>query len=90
MSQQDYTRSNHNRGSDASHPPRGDGSRRRRRPRPAFNALTYVLFVIAVSVILACVGWVAANDVLALNKDPLTATIVIDDDDHLRSGVHSA
>ena len=26
-------------------------------------------------------GWVAANDVLALNKDPLTATIVIDDDD---------
>ncbi len=81
MSQQDYTRSNHNRGSDASHPPRGDGSRRRRRPRPAFNALTYVLFVIAVSVILACVGWVAANDVLALNKDPLTATIVIDDDD---------
>ena len=45
---------------------------RRRRRRSAglsmLFALLYVVGVIGVSVILACVGWAAANDVLALNK----------------------
>ncbi len=56
-------------------------SRRRRRLHPALSALVYLLFVIAVSVILACVTWVAANDVLALNKEPVTATVVVADED---------
>ena len=46
--------------------------RRKRRRRSAGaalgSALLYVVAVIGVSVLLACVGWIAANDVLALNK----------------------
>ena len=74
MSQQDHTHQSQSRGSDASR-------RRRRRKNPVLAALSYVLLVIAVSLILACVAWVAAGDVLALNKEPLTATIVISEDD---------
>lgn len=40
-------------------------------------ALVYVIMVIGISVILACVGWILANDVLALNKVELTAEITI-------------
>lgn len=38
-------------------------------------ALIYMVMVIGISVILACVGWIVANDVLALNKIPHTAVI---------------
>lgn len=72
MSQTDRTPSS---GSQRQHP----RTRRRRAAHPAMSALVYALFVIAVSVILACVTWVAANDVLALNKEPITATIVVED-----------
>lgn len=40
-------------------------------------ALIYVGMVIGISVILACVGWMFANDVLALNKAPHTATVTL-------------
>ena len=33
------------------------------------GGLMYFVFVISLSVILACVGWMAASDVLALNKE---------------------
>ena len=39
------------------------------------GGLMYAVFIISVSVILACLGWMAASDVLALNKDPITATV---------------
>lgn len=35
----------------------------------------YAVFVISVSIILACMAWMAASDVLALNKEEITATI---------------
>ena len=35
-------------------------------------------FVVSISIILACVGWMAASDVLALNKEPVTATVTLD------------
>ena len=41
------------------------------------GGLMYAVFVICVSVILACAGWMAACDVLALNKDPATATVTL-------------
>jgi UPF0755 protein len=44
------------------------------------GGIMYALFVISISVILACLGWMAASDVLALNKDPLTATITLPKD----------
>lgn len=42
------------------------------------GGLIYFAFVVSVSIILACVGWMAASDVLALNKEPITATVTLD------------
>ena len=44
------------------------------------GGIMYAVFVISVSIILACVGWMAATDVLALNKPDHTATITIPKD----------
>ncbi|EKC59747.1 hypothetical protein LEA_13203, partial [human gut metagenome] len=33
------------------------------------GGLIYFAFVVSISIILACVGWMAASDVLALNKE---------------------
>jgi UPF0755 protein len=41
------------------------------------GGIMYGLFVISISIILACVGWVAACDVLALNKEDRTAIVII-------------
>lgn len=41
------------------------------------GGLMYFVFVVSVSIILACLGWLAATDVLALNKEPLDATITL-------------
>ena len=44
------------------------------------GGLMYAAFVICISVILACGGWMAACDVLALNKDPVTAAVTLPKD----------
>ena len=57
--------------------------RRRRRKstgRAAGFAMLYIVCVIGVSVVLAALCWIAANDVLALNKPEHTATIVLSED----------
>ena len=41
------------------------------------GGIMYATFVICVSIILACAGWMAACDVLALNKEPITATVTL-------------
>ena len=41
----------------------------------------YAIMVIIVSVILACVAWIAANDMLALNKPERSVTITVDSED---------
>ncbi|MEG0441711.1 MAG: endolytic transglycosylase MltG [Oscillospiraceae bacterium] len=51
--------------------------RRRRKQRGLTSAAIYVLFVIGTSVLLAAVGWVCANDVLALNKPEHSAVITV-------------
>lgn len=57
-------------------------STKRRKKRSGLSgAAIYVIFVIGVSALLACIGWVAANDVLALNKPAKTATITISNED---------
>ena len=43
------------------------------------GGILYALFVISVSVILACMGWLFASDVLALNKEYETAIVTIDE-----------
>ena len=42
------------------------------------GGLMYGLFVISVSIILACVSWMFASDVLALNKEAKNAIVVIE------------
>ena len=87
MSQQDHTPSSRPRrqstGQTSGQRPRTHSTARRRSQRlPAgMSALLYAVFIIAVSFVLACICWLAANDVLALNKDPLTATVVVEDAD---------
>ena len=87
MSQQDHTPSSRPRrqstGQTSGQRPRTHSTARRRSQRlPAgMSALLYAVFIIAVSFVLACICWLAANDVLALNKDPLTATVVVEDGD---------
>lgn len=41
------------------------------------GGIMYAVFVISLSVILACVGWMCASDVLALNKDEASAVVTI-------------
>lgn len=55
--------------------------RRRRRRASPLGTLLYILFVLGVSGLLAGIGWITANDVLALNKQELTAMITITDDE---------
>ncbi|MBE6914741.1 MAG: endolytic transglycosylase MltG [Ruminococcaceae bacterium] len=44
------------------------------------GGIMYATFVICISIILACGAWMAACDVLALNKEPANATIVLPKD----------
>jgi UPF0755 protein len=53
--------------------------RRKRRRLTPFGILLYILFILGVSGLLAGLGWVTANDVLALNKGDHTAIITITD-----------
>ena len=57
-------------------PPR----RRRKRRSPLSSSMMYLLMVFGISAILAVVGWTMANDVLSLNKDPVTAAITVQED----------
>ena len=50
---------------------------RRDRKFGCLGGFMYAVFVISVSLILACMAWMAASDVLALNKEPIEATIEI-------------
>ena len=44
------------------------------------GGLMYFAFVVSLSVLLACLGWMAATDVLALNKEPMESTITLGKD----------
>ncbi|HIT01972.1 MAG TPA: endolytic transglycosylase MltG [Candidatus Enterenecus merdae] len=56
-----------------SHPRRG-------RPSKGASAALYALFVIGLSAVLATLGWVWANDLLALNKEYTSVIITIPDE----------
>ncbi len=43
------------------------------------GGILYAVFIMCISIILACLGWMAASDMLALNKDGFTATVVLPD-----------
>lgn len=52
---------------------------RRKRRKSGFGPLLYVIFVIGISALLAGLCWVAASDMLALNKPEHYATITIEE-----------
>ncbi len=60
---------------------RNDRRASRKKQVGASFAMLYAVGVIGVSILLACVGWAMANDVLALNKKPKTVTITITAED---------
>lgn len=41
------------------------------------GGLMYAAFILCCSIILACLAWMAASDMLALNKEEFTATVVL-------------
>ncbi len=41
------------------------------------GGVLFAVFVLCVSVVLACLAWMAASDMLALNKESFTATVVL-------------
>ena len=41
------------------------------------GGLMYFIFIVCVSVVFACVAWMAASDMLALNKDQFTAVVTL-------------
>lgn len=41
------------------------------------GGVMYFVFILSVSIILACLGWMAASDVLALNKEEKTTAVVL-------------
>ena len=62
--------------------PRRSHSRSRRSAGASVGfAALYVLGVIGVSILLACIGWIAANDVLALNKPEKEVVFTISSED---------
>ena len=62
-------------------PQRRSSRRRGSSGRAASFAVLYVVGVIGASVLLACLGWIAANDVLDLNNEEKTVTITITEDE---------
>ena len=59
---------------------RSSGRRRHSRSFSASSGVLYAVAVIGVSILLACLLWIAANDVLALNKESTSATITVNDE----------
>ena len=41
------------------------------------GGIMYFVFILCVSVVLACLTWMAASDMLALNKTPYTTTVTL-------------
>ena len=73
------------RSDDYSTPRRTRKRKRRSAGRTAALVLLYVTAVIGVSILLACVGWVAAGDVLALDKPEKTVTFTVTAEDDFKS-----
>ena len=67
----------------ASHPPQR--RRQKKRGNRLLNAVIYLVAVVAVSAILAGVGWLLANDLCALNKEYKEVTIEVTKDDDVGS-----
>ena len=69
---------------------RSSGSRRRRSRGGILGfTMMYVVGVIGVSIVLACLGWIAAGDVLALNKEYKEVTVSVTAEDSFNDVVNT-
>lgn len=50
---------------------------RRDKKTGCLGGMMYFVFIVSVSIILACLGWMAASDVLALNKEARTVEVTL-------------
>lgn len=60
-------------------------SRKRKPGNGCSGGLTYLVFVVSLSIIIACLTWVAATDILALNKESRSAQITLSSDQFTES-----
>ena len=86
---QDYYESRERQSSQRSSSGEGEPRRRRKKRRSAGRTaalvLLYVAAVIGASVLLACAGWIAAGDVLALNKEEKVVSFTVTPEDDFDS-----
>ena len=68
---------------------RSSGSRRRSRGGSLGFTMMYIVGVIGVSIVLACLGWIAAGDVLALNKEYKEVTVSVTAEDSFNDVVNT-
>ena len=68
---------------------RSTGSRRRSRGGSLGFTMMYIVGVIGVSIVLACLGWIAAGDVLALNKEYKEVTVSVTAEDSFNDVVNT-
>ena len=69
--------------------PRVSRNRKKTHRTKAASALLYVLFVVGLSAVLATVGWIWANDLLALNKEYTSAIVKVENDEKFSDVVDS-
>ena len=81
MAEERRTRSTRTRSSQSREEAPARRPRRRSRGSTAGFVALYIVAVIGVSILLACIGWIAANDVLALNKAEKEVTVTITKED---------
>ena len=61
--------------------PRVSRNRKKTHRSKAAFALLYALFIVGMSAVLATVGWIWANDLLALNKEYTSVIVTVDNDE---------
>ncbi len=61
--------------------PRVSRNKKKAHRSKAAGALLYALFIVGMSAVLATVGWIWANDLLALNKEYTSVIITVDNDE---------
>lgn len=81
MAEERRTRSTRTRSSQSREEAPARRPRRRSRGSTVGFVALYIVAVIGVSILLACIGWIAANDVLALNKAEKEVTVTITKED---------
>lgn len=69
--------------------PRVSRNRKKTRRSKAAAALLYVLFIVGLSAVLSTLGWIWANDLLALNKEYTSVIVKVENDESFGNVVNT-